>query len=255
MRTAVRLTLALIILFATVSCAGMNDRKKENEREGEIHLQIGLDYLTNKGNTEMAFFELNKASRLIPRNPEVHFALGTIHLLRDETELAIQEFRRTVELDRHHADAYNNLGFAYLKLQRWDEAIESCSKALEQVNYDTPERAMTIMGWAYYKKGDTGRALDQLTRALSIRENQPDTQNKLATIYLEEGRLDKAKAILVNLVRKTPTFASARLNLGIIYFKERDVVAARTEFKAVLELVDQGSEEGRLARGYLDLIE
>jgi len=94
-----------------------------------------------------------------------------------------------------------------------------------------------------------------LKRALNVRDNQPDTENRIATIYLEEGRLDKAKIILLDLVDRAPTFANARLNLGIIYYKERDIVAARREFSAVVDLVDRKSEEARLARGYLDLIE
>jgi Tfp pilus assembly protein PilF len=237
-----------------MSCAGTNKRGEETTKEGEIHLQMGSNYL-HKGNLELAYFELSKASRLIPLNPDVHFALGTVHVLRNELELAIREFETTIDLDQTYADAYNNLGFSYLKLEQWDKAIKASSKALDQVTYETPERALTIMGWAHYKKGDPARALDLLKRSLEIRNQQPDTENRMATIYLEQGRIDKAKNILVDLVKRAPEFANARLNLGIVYYKEKDVLAARKEFRAVLDLVDQKSEEGRLARGYLDLIE
>ena len=248
------IVLVLSVLVLTNSCASMQDQKENDRREGELHLQMGSNYL-NKGNIELALFELTKASRLIPRDPEVHFALGTVHLLREEPDLAVEAFEKTIELDRKHADAYNNLGYAYLKLGKWDKAIESSQKALDQVNYDTPERAMTIIGWSYYKKGDSVRALDLLKRALNMKDNQPDTQNRIAMIYLEEGRLDKAKPILLELKKEVPKFASARLNLGIIYYKEKDFVAAKREFKTVVDLVDRNSEEARLARGYLDLIE
>ena len=161
MKSHLRLFYIFFIMFVLAlnsSCAGVQDQKENDRREGELHMQMGSNYL-NKGNIELALFELTKASRLIPRDPEVHFALGTVHLLREEPDLAVEEFKRTVELDRRHADAYNNLGYAYLKLGKWDEAIESSQKALDEVNYDTPERAMTIIGWSYYKKGDSVRAL------------------------------------------------------------------------------------------------
>jgi type IV pilus assembly protein PilF len=247
-------SLILLLPLAFLGCAGTSKRKLEDQREGEIHKQMGSNYL-NKGNIEMAMFELTKASRLIPRDADVHFALGTVHLMREDPELAVEEFTRTVELNKEHADAHNNLGFAYLKLERWDQAIQSSERALDIVSYDTPERAMTIIGWAYYKKGDSVSALQMLKRALDIKDNMPDTENRIATIYLEEGRMDKAKIILLDLVKRVPRFASARLNLGIIYYKERDFVAARREFKEVVNLVERGSEEARLARGYLDLIE
>jgi type IV pilus assembly protein PilF len=248
--------ISLVISTALIfpGCAGMNKKNDENAREGDIHLKIGSNYL-HKGNLELAHFELTKAARLTPKNPDVHFALGTVYLLQNEMDPAIEEFTKTIELDDGYADAYNNLGFAYLKLGKWDKAIESCSKALDQVQYETPERALTIMGWAYYKKGDPGRAVTLLNKALDIRPLQPDAENKLATIYLEQGRIDKSKTILVKLVKREPEFAAARLNLGIVYYKEKDVMAAGKEFRAVLDLVDPKSDEARLAKGYLDLIE
>ena len=94
-----------------------------------------------------------------------------------------------------------------------------------------------------------------LKRALETRPQHPDAENKMATIFIEEGRTEKAKEILVDLVKRLPRFAGARLNLGIVFFKERDVLAARKEFRAVMELVDPKTEEGRLAQGYLDLLE
>jgi len=253
MKTLV-LLLVLFLTLLNLSCAGTSERKEADQREGEIHMKLGSNYLS-KGNVELALFELTKASRLIPKDPDVHFALGTVHLIREEPELAMEEFKTTIDLNKRHADAYNNLGYAYLKQGRWDEAIASCQKALEEVNYDTPERAMTIIGWAYYKKGEPARALEMLKRALNMKDDQPDTENRIATIYLEEGRLDKAKVILQDITKRLPQFTGARLNLGIVYYKERDFVAARREFNAVVELADQESEEARLARGYLDLIE
>jgi hypothetical protein len=43
--------------------------------------------------------------------------------------------------------------------------------------------------------------------------------------------------------------------MGIVFYKEKDYVAARREFRKVIELTDRQSEGARLARGYLDLIE
>lgn len=251
---ALLIPLVLLFVVSILACAGTSQKRENDRSEGEIQLGEGTAAL-NQGNIELALFKLTKASRLIPDNPEVHFALGTVHLLREEPEMAMESFKRTIQIEKKHADAYNNLGFAYLKLGRWDEAIKASERALDEVSYDTPERAMTIIGWAYYKKGETGRGLNMLQRALKIKDNQPDTENRIATIYLEEGRVDKSKVILLDLVKRYPKFASARLNLGIVYYKERDFVAARREFRAVVDIVDRKSEEARLARGYLDLIE
>jgi type IV pilus biogenesis/stability protein PilW len=246
--------LLFVVVISAFACTTTPDRENENRSEGMIHLQMGSNYLIS-GNIEMASFELNKAVRLIPKNADVHFAIGTIFLLKKEPELALEKFLKTIKLNPGHADAYNNMGAAYIILEKWDEAIVASQQAMAQISYETPEKALTIIGWSYYKKGDTGRALDNLKRALVIRSEQPDTENKLATIYLEEGRVDKAKKILIPLAKRIPDFSKARFNLGIAYFKESDKVAARDEFRAVIENGASGSEEVRLARGYLDLLE
>ena len=250
------LSLVTLLLFAVgiTSCAGTAEKRTENRQEGKILRDEGLNELNN-GNMEMALFKLSKAVRMIPDDAEAHFGLGTAYLLRSEYELAMEELQRTIKLDKTHADAHHNLALTYMNLGRWDEAIAAGQKALDQVAYDTPERAMTIIGWSYHKKGESARALELLKRALRLKGNLPDTENKIATIYLEEGRIDKAKSVLLGLVKRIPEFSSARLSMGICFYKEKDYVAARREFKKVLELTDGQSEEARLARGYLDLID
>ena len=249
--------LGLFLLFFTVfiaSCVSTPEKKSVGTQEADLHLRIGINYLV-KGNIEMADFELSKAERLNPRNPEVHFALGTVDIAKKEYARAIVQFNRTVAIDKDYADAYNNMGFAYLKLGQWDKAIQSSNKALKSIGYQTPEKALTIIGEAYYRKGDKGRAVEYLQRALAIDPKEPQSANTMARIYLEDGNVDKAKRILSGVIENHPNYANARLNMGIALYKEQDFRAAKKEFNKVLELVDKKSDEGQLARGYLDLIE
>jgi len=244
-------TAAMLVL---ISCASNPEKKADDSREGDLHYQIGVTYLA-KGNVEMANFELSKAVRLMPADPKVRFAMGTVFLYKGQTDRAIVEFIEVIKLDPHHADAYNNLGAAYVRLEKWDMAIQACSKALDQIGYQTPEKALTIIGWYYFKKGDSTQALNYLKRALDIKADSPDTSNKISEVYLTEGNLEKAQRTLSELVRRYPKFIGARLNLGITYYKLRDLTGARKEFNAVLRLADRTSEVAGLARGYLDLIE
>lgn len=254
-RSAVSFVMAaLAVILLAAGCATTRNGGEDVKIEGERHLQEGNVHLS-EGNLEMAMFELTKAERMIPGNPEVHFAIGTVYIFRDEPGMAVDEFRKTLKLNSHHADALNNMGYAYMLLGQYDEAIRYAQKAVDEVSYDTPERAFTIIGWSHYKNGNTAAGIDFLKRALLIRENQPDTENKLATIYIEEGRLDKARKVLEPLVQRVPRYGKARLNMGIVYYKEKKRQAAAAQFRAVLENSPEGSEEAGLARGYLDLVE
>ncbi len=247
--------LPLIFIVLTASCVTTTPEKKVTDaQEADLHLRIGINYLV-KGNVEMADFELSKAARLNPHNAEVHFALGTVNIAKKEYDKAIVQFDRTIAIDKSYADAYNNMGFAYLKLEQWDKAIQACNKALKSIGYQTPEKALTIIGEAYYRKGDTGKATEYLQRALTINPKEPQSANTMARIYIEDGKVDKAKGILLKVIANHPGYANARLNMGIAYYKERDFRAAKKEFNKVLDLVDGKSADGQLARGYLDLIQ
>ena len=246
--------LTIAVLLITGSCASKPEQKNEASREGDLHYQLGVTYLA-KGNVEMALFELSKAVRLKPRDGEVRFALGTAYLYKGEPERAIGEFKEVIRLNPGHADAYNNLGAAYARIGKWDLAIDACQTALEQIGYQTPAKALTIIGWSYYKKNDPVNSIDYLKRALEIKPDSPDTANKISEVYIAEGRLEKAQAILANLVTRYPKYVGARLNLGITYYKMRDMIGAKKEFRAVLRLTDSKSDNAKLARGYLDLLE
>lgn len=241
-------------VFLLSSCASTGEKKAEDKQEGALHFQLGVGYFV-KGNIEMAYFELAKAARLMPKDPEVHFALGTVNVAREDYQSALEEFRQTVRLEPEFADAYNNMGFVYFKLEQWDKAIEYCRKALDQISYQTPEKALTIIGDSYYRKGEKDKAIENLKRALGIKPDEPRPANTLARIYLEAGNLREAKDILTELISRHPNYPGAHLNLGITYYKERDFRAAKKEFESVINLAERNSEDSQLARGYLDLID
>lgn len=254
-RWFVRCMIVGMWIFLCSSCASTGNKQGiDKKQEGALHFQIGVNYLV-KGNIEMAYFELGKAARLQPKNPDIHFALGTVHVAREDYQRALEEFKRTIRLDSEFADAYNNMGFVYFKLEQWDKAIEYCRKALDQISYQTPEKALTIIGDSYYRKGDNPKAIESLKRALGVNPDEPRPSNTLALIYLETGRTGEAKEILIELVERHPKYAGAHLNLGIAYYKERDFRAAKKEFETVLDLAEISSEDSQLARGYLDLID
>lgn len=50
---------------------------------------------------------------------QVHNALGFCYYSMEKTDLAIQEYRKAVELQQGYVTAWNNLGDAYEKSKQW----------------------------------------------------------------------------------------------------------------------------------------
>lgn len=245
----------LLVLFAA-SCATPTKQgaaSQDPKVEAEIQYQSGIQAMS-KGNWELAYFSLAKAVRLNPDDPKIHYALGTTQMGRGQLEEARKELSQTIKLDAKFADAYNNLGVVAMRQERWDEAIALFQKALEQLDYQTPESALTNIGWAYRRKNDLPKAVEYLNRAISINPEGVVTRRNLAEVYIAAGRLEKAREILLKLLDAEPGYAPGHLQLGIVFYKNKENAKAKEEFSTVIKLVP-GSEDAATARSYLDIID
>ncbi len=252
MRRSILLALAVVLCSA---CASSSPEKKLDDprTEAEIQYQAGVAAMA-KGNWELAYFNLVKAARLSPKDPRMRYALGTTQMYRGQMEEARKELEETLRLDEKFADAYNNLGVVFLRQEKWDEAILLLEKALDQINYQTPEFALTNIGFAYRQKNDLPRAVEFLNRAVSISPESAVARKNLAEVYLAANRPDKAREILIKLVDGEPGYVAGHLQLGIVYYKNRENARAKEEFATVIKLAP-GSEEAGTAKSYLDLID
>jgi len=116
--------------------------------------------------------KLNVAYAYVPENAETNFALGNLHLMRNERDAAKSFYRATLNLDASHEGAYNNLGILALQEERWELAAKFFSKALQQ----DPREAKTyyLLGQAYFNARDLDKASVALMQALKLRPAQAE---------------------------------------------------------------------------------
>lgn len=62
--------------------------------------------------------------------PQVHNALGFAYFNMAKAGLAIENYRKAVELQPGYVTAWNNLGDAYEKARDWKEAYSAYTEAL-----------------------------------------------------------------------------------------------------------------------------
>lgn len=86
-----------------------------------------------------------------------HFDKAVQHSLKGEYDEAIKEYEETIRLNPGSAEAYNNMGFAYMDKGDVDKSLELQKKALEM----NPNLANAHYGMAQAleKKGDRAGAL------------------------------------------------------------------------------------------------
>ena len=105
-------------------------------------------------------------------DPELHFKLGTLYLHKRDLDASIQEFMGTIRLKRDFAEAYSNLGSAFMLQEKYSDAIGALSRFKEI----KPEVAGTYfyLGIAYDKLNNYPNAITNYRTFLQLGQGKSD---------------------------------------------------------------------------------
>jgi adenylate cyclase len=142
---------------------------------------------------------------------------------KNNVNLAIQLFRKAIELDARYADAYAGLGEAYALFYAYferkdsllDQAIESCLKALM---YDANlSEAYAALGLAYYYRGSYEEALTAIQKAIDLDPNNFFGYWILGRLLQSLGKDNEAIEPMRKVLSLNPEFYTAYSDLSMIY--------------------------------------
>jgi tetratricopeptide (TPR) repeat protein len=160
--------------------------------------------------------------------------LGLLATREGRTADAIPYFQEALRLSPDHLIALNNLGNAYRQQKQWDDARKVLERAVA-VGPEDPE-ANYSLGMVFAQADDTERAFGYLQRALQLRPAYPEALNNLGVLYLRTRRRDEAVASFEECMRVAPAFDQSYLNLARVYAVEGAPDKART---VLLDLLKQ----------------
>ena len=92
-------------------------------------INLGLAYL-GKGDYQQALGLLRGAVGRNPSDPRTRIHLGRVYFALDKTELAVEEYRRALELNRSYANAHYHLALALVKLKNLAGARSAFNEVL-----------------------------------------------------------------------------------------------------------------------------
>jgi tetratricopeptide (TPR) repeat protein/peroxiredoxin len=161
---------------------------------------------------------------------------------------ATRYFQEALRLSPDHFIALENLGNAYRQLKNWDEA----RRVLERAVSLNPENAEAnySLGMVFAQLNDTQRAYDYLQKALKLRPGYPEALNNLGVLYLRIRRRDDAVASFEECIRVAPSFDQSYLNLAKVYSVEGEPEKART---VLLELLKQHPDHKQAQQALAEL--
>jgi tetratricopeptide (TPR) repeat protein len=98
-------------------------------KDADAHARLGRLY-AGTGQTEPAVGELNRALQLNPNNASAHFDMGSLLLREKKFVEAAEEFKAAARLDPDDAQSVGSLGIISLQLRQPEEARNYFRQAL-----------------------------------------------------------------------------------------------------------------------------
>ena len=150
--------------------------------------------------------------------------LGLIATRSGQFATAIGYFKSSLNDNPNYTIGLLNLGNAYRQQKSWEDARKTLEQLL-QLSPDDPEANYSLA--MVFAQTDSTKAYDYLQRALKYRPDYPEALNNLGILYLRTRRRDEAVAAFQECIRVAPLFNQAYLNLARVYVLEGDSNKAR----------------------------
>ena len=153
--------------FESVGVARIDDARNQSEKRptaassAREHLDAGREFLL-QGNYNEAISALSLAVSLDPKLTEAHNLLGVAFDKKGFSDRAKDSFERAVKLEED-AETLNNLGFSLYQNGNYRAALDRLKRAAKLA--PTDERILNNLGLAYCRLGKVDEAYKAFTRA------------------------------------------------------------------------------------------
>ncbi len=173
---------------------------------------------------ELARPVARRAAKIDDADPWAHMGLGYLHIIGRQTDHAVTEFKRAIELNANFAAAYGYLGAALAIGGRSEEAILELERAIRLSPQD-PQNAVFfhVIGVAHYLAGDYSQAVEWTRRAVQMRPELVSAQRIHCASLAQDGEIEEAKAVLDRIRRLQPDISRSLLERTLPYSRPSDM--------------------------------
>jgi len=169
------------------------------------------------------------------------------------TDKAILHFQEAIKIAPDFYHAHNNLGVAFVKLQRYQEAEAAYIRA-RNLNPRAQQPVLNL-GILYITESDQHRdegrevygkfldnAMDSLDQAIKLKPRSAMAHYFLGTAYYKSDFLEEAEASLKKSWELDPSFSKTRIMLVNLYTRQRRMKDALEQIDAFIRENPQAEE-------------
>jgi len=213
---------------------------------------IGIAY-RKLGKPDIAISYHEKAISVDPSFGHSYYSLGLIYYDKQDYKAALDLFLKAIQKKYDNADVYYSLGQAHKNLNQYSEALAAYEATAKR--YFSYPGVHYQIGLIYALQGKTDLARMELKREQSFNtcyripvaikllemdaEQSPDNADilfELGKLYAEMPDDKKAVEVLRRLLAHKPSYPRAHYWLGLIYFRQGNLLEAEEEYIKELEV-------------------
>ena len=169
-------------------------------------------------------------------------------------DMSIDAYKKAIILEPDSAETYRNLAFAYLTINKGEDAIEPLEKL---VALDHSEEGYQYLGQVYYSLGanmmndyksnntaaDSVKAMGYLDNSIKTLQEgltkypeNTDMQVTLTSAYIAADKIDIAMSSAEKLVEQDPLNKTYRYNYGVLLLNAEKYAEAENQLKKAIEI-------------------
>jgi tetratricopeptide (TPR) repeat protein len=198
------------------------------------------------GDTEKAIEEINRAIELKPNYVDSYLQRAVIYKEGGDLFKAVSDYGRAVDLNPNIPSVQYDFGQTLRQLGMYEPAVEAYRRAIE-LNPAMLE-AYNNLGITYSELKRYDEAAGYFRKVIEMNPRYTKAYNNLGAAYAQAGDLDRAVEAFSTAIEIDPQYANSYKNLAMAYVQRSEIPAAYDTMKRYLTL----QPNDRAARGVLE---
>ena len=197
----------------------------------------GRFYKENLKDEKSAIKDFEQVLKISPGDIAAINYIGIIYKNQGEIDLAMKEYEKGIAFEKDYplsaAYCYSNRAILYIKINKFERALEDFSKAIEL----DPKNALRYSTRAIFFEEnlkDYNQAILDYSNAIYLMPNDESFFSSRAAIYFKVGDISSAIKDFQQALVLNPENIGAANNLGVIYKNIGEINLAIIEFEKVI---------------------
>src|SRR5437016_4360879 len=187
------------------------------------------------GDLAQAAAQLDVLQESRPTDARVFYVTGLLDTDRNDLNSAVKNFNEAITRDRTLYGAWQDLGLAYIKAGRWNEAAKTFADLAQQQPGSV--EAAYLHALALYNSGKAIEAEGEARRALRLDAGAVEAHTLLGIILASRGNANaEAADALSQAIALNPNSFDAQLYLGRVQYATKDYAGAARSLRAGVKL-------------------